>query len=263
MIIDCTMFHWEFDILELRMKEMWDEVDYFFVTESVTDFRGKERELSLSNNISVFDWASSKLIVNVSDKLKTANNTWDRETYQRNRSVDDAIKTLNPQPNDLLLISDTDEIFRPSIIRSMYENGGKYSIHMPMYYYYFNLFVHEQYAAKAVSVKHFTNAQDIRSGGGDYPYTYMMNGGWHFSYLGSPEQIKFKINTFSHDELDIPEFNDIEKISNAVKNHTDLFNRFGDNKFQIQKIDDTWPKTIVNNLSKYSHHIVDCSDGLI
>lgn len=255
MIVDCTMFHWEFDILELRMRELWDTVDFFVVTESVCDHRGNERELSLSNNISKFDWASEKLIVNVSDKPKNAQISWDYEKYQRLKSVEDAINILKLQPNDFLLISDVDEIFRPSSVKSMAEEGGRYTIHMPMYYYYLNLFVHDWFHPKASSVKTLTNPNNMRTGG-EEDFYYVYNGGWHFSYLGSPEQIQYKLKTFAHDEMDTPKFTDINNIKKSLKNHTDLFDRFGDNIFRIDQIDSSWPQEILKNIDKYKNYIL-------
>lgn len=253
MIVDCTMFHWEFDILELRIKELWDTVDYFVVTESVCDHRGKERELVLSNNISQFDWASEKLIVNISDKPKNAKASWDYEKYQRLKSVEDAVKLLNLQPNDFLLISDVDEIFRSSSVKKMSKEPGRYIVHMPMYYYYFNLFVHDWYHPKASFLKDLTDPNSMRTGS-EINFNYVYNGGWHFSYLGSPEQIQYKLKTFAHDEFDSEEYTDIDKISERVYNRTDLFGRFNE-RFQVRSIEEM-PKYIKNNIDKYKNYLI-------
>jgi hypothetical protein len=255
MIVDCTMFHWEFDLLELRMKELWNAVDYFVVTESVCDHRGKERELVLSNNLSQFDWASDKLVINVSDKPKNAEISWDYEKYQRLKSVEDAVNILRLDPEDFLLISDVDEIFRSDSVKKMAEEGGRYRIHMPMYYYYLNLFVHDWFLSKASSLKNLTNPNDMRTGN-EQDFYYVYNGGWHFSYLGSPEQIQHKLKTFAHDEMDTNEFTDIENIKKNIISRKDLFNRFGNNEFQVVDIDYSWPKYVLENTNKYQSFIL-------
>jgi hypothetical protein len=254
MIIDCTMFHWEFDLLKLRMKELWDTVDYFVVTESVCDHRGKERELALSNNLSKFDWASEKLIVNISDKPKDTEISWDFEKYQRFQSFKAIKKFLKPQPDDLILISDIDEIFRAESIKRILSQDGIFIFHMPMYYYYFNLYVHEWYHAKAARYKYVEDPNKIRMGGDGF--IFIPNSGWHFSYLGSAEQIQHKLKTFAHDEFDSSSFTDIEKIKIAIEEKKDLFNRFGDNKFKIQKLTGYWPKYILKNQKKYNNFIL-------
>jgi beta-1,4-mannosyl-glycoprotein beta-1,4-N-acetylglucosaminyltransferase len=252
MIIDCTMFHWEFDLLELRMKELWDTVDYFVVTESVCDHRGKERELILSNNLSQFDWASEKLIVNVSDKPKTAEISWDYEQYQRLHGVEYAINTLNPMPNDFFLISDIDEIFNPKPIQEISQAGGMYMIHMPMYYYYINLFVCDWFHARACSFNSLEDPNKLRTGKQNN-LNYIYQGGWHFSFLGSPEQIKYKIDTFAHDEFDSISLNHIRQ---SIDNNTDVFGRNPEQKFLKVEIDNSFPQTILNNVQKYKNFIL-------
>lgn len=256
MIVDCTMFHWEFDILELRMKELWDTVDYFVVTESTCDHRGNDRELILTKNISKFEWALDKLVVNISDKPTYAQSTWDYEKYQRLRSVNDAIERFNICDDDFIIISDIDEIPRADAISEMASVGGKYTLHMPMYYYYLNLYVHDWYHPKALSVKYLSDPNVIRTGGLDHDFHIAYNSGWHFSYLGDEKQIQYKLKTFAHDELDIQEFTNLDHIKKSIDNNTDLFNRFDNAVFQKQQINHMWPKEIVNNIEKYQKYII-------
>jgi hypothetical protein len=252
MIIDCTMFHWEFDLLELRMKELWDTVDYFVVTESVCDHRGKERELVLSNNLSQFDWASEKLIVNVSDKPDNAQISWDYEQYQRLQGVKYATNILKPKSNDFFLISDIDEIFNPAPINEISQVGGKYMIHMPMYYYYINLFVCDWFHARACSFDSLIDPNELRTGKQN-DLNYIYQGGWHFSFLGSPEQIKYKIDTFAHDEFGNISLSHVQE---SIKNNVDVFGRNPGQKFIKTNIDNSFPKTILNNIDQYKKFIL-------
>ena len=56
----------------------------------------------------------------------------------------------------------------------------------------------------------------------------MERGGWHLSYFGSAEFIKNKIEQFSHQELNLEEFTNIEKIKYRVDNNIDLYDRPND-----------------------------------
>lgn len=261
-VYDCTMFHWEFDMLELRMKELWDVVDYFCVTESETDHRGNKRDLALTENIDRFDWAKEKLLVNVSPALEDARDTWDREKFQRFESVAFPLKKFENKidDNDFFLISDTDEIFKSEAVSEYSKIPGTYTFQMHMYYYYYNLYVAEWFLPKAVSAKNLVNPNRLRMAN---PGTTKIvnNGGWHFSYIGDAKDIQYKLKTFAHDELDIPEFTSIEHIESAIKNKKDLFNRntrgeispMGGSdiaNFEILKIDDGWPKHLKNNKYK-------------
>ena len=51
------------------------------------------------------------------------------------------------------------------------------------------------------------------------------DGGWHFSFLRNAEEISEKIKTYSHMEYNKPEFTNVEKIQERIKNRTDIFDR--------------------------------------
>ena len=70
-------------------------------------------------------------------------------------------------------------------------------------------------------------------------------GGWHFAYLQSPENISKKIKSFAHGEFNKDEFINIENIENRIKNNEDVFDRGFDLK-KI-KIDEAFPDYIINN----------------
>jgi len=51
------------------------------------------------------------------------------------------------------------------------------------------------------------------------------NGGWHLSYFGDAKFIKNKIENFSHQEFNHPNFTNLSKIEEKIKNVSDLYNR--------------------------------------
>jgi len=267
-VYDCSMFNWEFDLLEIRIKELWDVVDYFCVTESKYDHRGKERELVLSNNINKFDWAKDKLKVFVSDKSLDADTSRKHERYHRTESFKLPIDFFNIQDDDLLLISDIDEIFRESSVKSILNKQGIFTFQMPMYYYYFNLYVVEWHAAKAITKKildQYEHFVDVRWMDPSNTTEVLTNAGWHFGYLGTQDQLKYKLETCAH-EMDKKGFAKLDIISKAIANKTDIYERkekkdFGPwsdalgEPFEVKNIDYTFPKYILNNLKKYDKFI--------
>ncbi len=74
------------------------------------------------------------------------------------------------------------------------------------------------------------------------------DGGWHFSFLGSPETISSKIKSYTHSEYDTDEFTDLTKINDRINNLQDPYDR--NKKLQKLKIDNTFPKYIQNNQEK-------------
>lgn len=81
------------------------------------------------------------------------------------------------------------------------------------------------------------------------------NGGWHFSYLGSVDQIIYKIQSFAHKEYDNKDFLDKNQLKHKIKNKKDLFDRNFIN-MKIYKIDKTYPQYIIKNKNKFKKYII-------
>ena len=84
-------------------------------------------------------------------------------------------------------------------------------------------------------------------------WNFIKNGGWHFSFLMQPTEIKKKIKSFAHDEFNKKEFLEINEIEKKIKLGEDLFNR--DQKYIKAKIDNKFPKQIFDNIDKYKEWI--------
>ena len=80
------------------------------------------------------------------------------------------------------------------------------------------------------------------------------NGGWHFAYLQSPENISKKIKSFAHGEFNIEEFSDEKKIQTKIEKNEDIFGR--DYRIKKIEIDESYPRYIINNKEKLKDWIV-------
>ena len=80
------------------------------------------------------------------------------------------------------------------------------------------------------------------------------NGGWHFSFLMYPDEIKKKIKSFAHDEFNKTEYLNVNKIDKSIKQGLDLFNR--NQKYIRVNLDKTFPKFIFDNKNKYKDWIL-------
>jgi beta-1,4-mannosyl-glycoprotein beta-1,4-N-acetylglucosaminyltransferase len=78
------------------------------------------------------------------------------------------------------------------------------------------------------------------------------NAGWHFSYLGGADQIRHKIESFSHQEYN----NDYVKsnIKQFLESNNDVLGR--NCNHQIVDIDDSYPDFIINNVERLSKFIM-------
>ena len=82
----------------------------------------------------------------------------------------------------------------------------------------------------------------------------VIQGGWHFSFLQTPRDIKKKIQSFSHGEFNTDNIVNEDKIKEKISQGVDIFNR----GFQLKKIeiDSRFPDFILKNKDKLSDWIV-------
>ena len=82
----------------------------------------------------------------------------------------------------------------------------------------------------------------------------IINGGWHFSFLQTPQEIAKKIKSYSHGEFNTRENTDEKKIKTKIKEGKDIFNR----GFKLKKIniDGSFPDYIVKNKNLLKNWII-------
>lgn len=225
-IIDCFIFYNEFDMLEFRLKELDGLVDKFVLVESTKTFVGKEKPLFFEENKERYEKYLHKIIHIVEDGLNHSN-PWTNETTQRN-AIDKGIKQLSLNDDDIILITDVDEIPDTNTIKELKAKKSVKSLmtlRQEMYYYNltckFNGVWHFPKVINYGTYKTINSPQRVRMGGG----SVVQKGGWHFSYFGDVNFIKNKIQNFSHQEYNNGEFVNEEHIMDVVKGGKDLFKR--------------------------------------
>lgn len=230
MIIDCFIFYNEIDLLKFRLEYLYNVVDYFVLVESTTTFAGNKKKLYFDENKYLFNKYVDKIVHIIDNKEINVSNPWLREYKQRN-SITLGLQKLNLTSNDIILISDVDEIPNKKTLleQSNYIANAKKILSFEQDLYYYNLTNKSKkkwYFAKCLNYYVFQNhnclPQEIRSSNN---VTKILNGGWHFSYFGSTDFIINKIKNFSHQEYNKPQFLSKDKIEFNIKNNIDLFNR--------------------------------------
>ena len=172
--------------------------------------------------------------------------------------------------NDLILLSDNDEIPNLSLISSK-EISADYILFKQLFFYYkFNLLYDRIYwfgtkACKKKRLKSFSNLRNLKNK--KYPFwrldTYfsdikqsnlkiVQNGGWHFTNIKTPEEIYEKLNNFGHhDEVEVSNIN-IDYIKEKIKNREVFYNHLADKNSQDRWNDNYKLKKIKNEiLPKY------------
>lgn len=235
-IIDCFIFYNELELLTYRLNILNNIVDYFVIVESTHTFTGKEKALIFNENKHLFEKFKDKIIhIIVEDfpyKYPNINfdndEQWRNETHQRN-NISTGLKRISLNDQDLIIISDLDEIPDPVTLYKCKTNEIHVDIHtleQDFYYYNLNSLIRSKWQlCKIISYKKYKQldikCNDIRH----YDTSRIIQGGWHLSYFGNSEFIKNKIINFSHQELNIENFTNITNIEERVKNGADLFNR--------------------------------------
>ena len=224
-IVDCFIFYNELKMLEFRLKYLYDTVDHFVIVESTVTHTGVPKPLYFQDNKPLFSKYLNKIIHIVVDDMPETDNALGREMFQRN-CIDRGISRLELNDDDLIHISDCDEIPNKSVLKNTLCDGIHSLVHRFYYYNFTTLSTDYWNLAKLLNYRTYKThktPQRIRIG---LPYVSdIQNGGWHFSYFGTPEFIQTKLQNFSHQEYNNTTYTDPETIKLHIKNGDDLFGR--------------------------------------
>lgn len=258
MIYDCFQFFNEFDTLEIRLEELYPVVDKFVICESTLTHSNKPNELKFKANLDRYSKYLDKITYIVYDKFPEDIGYWTLENDQR-RYLINGIDMENLKDEDVIMISDVDEIPKRSILNRLIKSiniDTAISIgHQLFYGKLTNKVVspemHKNWGGTVIvpgklfkqipDMQYHRNNKDI--------YTKITNSGsWHFSYMGCTENIKHKIQSFCHSEWDQQDV-----LDNIAKNVEDVKDPLGRPEFILQKVevDNSYPEAIKNNPEKY------------
>lgn len=263
-IIDSFLFFNEVDLLDLRLNILYDYVDCFVITESDRTFSGNEKQFNYLKNKNKFKKFEDKIIYNQITIPENISITWDREIFQRNSALSLIREKFNEE--DLIITSDIDEIPSVEVLKNYsdwFKIDNLYHLKQDMYMYYLNNFKTSQWFGSRICSLSFLNDKtidDIRQATEDEDKLtgfIIENGGWHFTYLGGKEMIKYKLESFSHQEYN----NDWIKlnIEKCINNNIDILGR--NESYKLVSINENdFPEYIVQNIEKYSHLIKDVSN---
>ena len=121
-VYDCFTFYNEVELLELRLKALWDVVDYFVIVEGNRKQNGDPKDFNFPKRAEDFKafWSKIRFInADLSRVPFRGVGDWSIEHAQRNAILRG---TVDAEPDDLILISDLDEIPAPDIFLRLQEN---------------------------------------------------------------------------------------------------------------------------------------------
>lgn len=250
MKVDALLFSDELDVLEMRFAILQDVVDVFIITEMPVTFSGKPKLLHFHENRKRFAKWMPKIWHNVVTGFPPSCNNptpWDRENYQREQIRQ---YLINPylDDNDLIVISDVDEIPNPEVF-STSPKDGILSLQMHLSYWYMNCrtTTRRAFSAKLVTgtfLKSHT-AREIRWT--DPAHDLCQNGGWHFAWLGSTERLIKKTFDYGHCN-DSDTFPLREALANGLRPGLDCgLPLFPSGMVSKVPIDESFPKYVIDH----------------
>ena len=271
-IFDCIPFYQSNLLFELRLKTLDHLVDEFIVCEATKTHAGKKKELCFE--LKKFQKISKKIKYIIVDDMPERNSL-NKEKYPLyNYQINALHKGLaNANDNDLILVSDEDEIPNPSAINKFDYEKYKYGIFMQKIFYYKLNIQNESEAAGNMwpgsriclkkNLKKFSWFRALKTKNKTSPLwkfwkeksiDNLENGGWHFTYLMDFQKISDKIKSSELFEFKKFNFTNINNIQFRVENLIDPFDR--NYKLKKIKIDETYPKFILDNQEYYKDWIL-------
>ena len=293
-IFDCFMYFDEDLILDLRLNYLNDFVDKFVIVESIYSHNGEKRKPQFDlNKFKKFENKITYLLIDHHEKDffsikdtdnlnevtgKKIMNALKRENYQRNFLIKGL---LDATDDDWIIISDLDEI--PNLqINNLRKCKNKIVFFKQMMIYYKLNLCLENFpwiGSKACKKRELKSPQWLRNiKDRNYPWwrldiffsktkysniNIFENGGWHFSYIKSPENIEKKLKSYLHHaEYEMNPIG-IEKISKLIEEKKAVYNLKVDsrlNKFnqgnKLKKLDlNLLPQYVKENISVFNDWI--------
>ena len=269
MIYDCFSY-WDEDLLlDLRLNVLNDYVDFFVIVEGNKTWQNNPKKLRF--NLNKFSKFEKKIIyIKVTD-LPDGTDPYLRENYQRN-CISRGLKNANPE--DIVIISDLDEIPDPKKIK-FFKKEMKYAVFKQKHFYYkFNLQSQSNpnwFGSRICNYKDLKSPQWLRNlKFKKRPFwridkfrlnNIIEDGGWHFCNLKTPEELLYKYRNLceTNDPVNFKEkidekFLDINEIIKRVNNNEDIIGR--DDNFMYVDIDESFPNYLLENLENYKSWII-------
>lgn len=137
MVYDCFTFFNELDILEIRLNTLKNIADKFVLVEATRTHQGKEKPLYYADNKERYKEFEDKIIHIVIDQYPPheGKSAWTLERYQRDM-ISKGWKDC--KEDDIILVSDVDEIPNPETIVAYKDQPGVFVFRQSMYYYFIN-----------------------------------------------------------------------------------------------------------------------------
>lgn len=271
MIYDCFTFFNELDLLEIRLNILNEVVDKFVLVEATRTYKNKPKELYYENNKERFKQFEDKIIHLVLNDFPADEQleAWTIENLQRNYIMEGLKKC---QDDDIIMISDLDEIPRPELIKKVYNLNKIVAFDLDVYTYFLNNYTVGLNWTHGTKLLSYKNCKSILNNTSNKKYgivpdvnfgttptlirlyygnkqKHIKHAGWHFSYIGGVDALITKYSAILEGDKDISTKEEGVKLINSKK--------FLDKYYLMPVcIDETFPEYIRDNKTKFADLII-------
>lgn len=196
-IYDCFIFCDELEVLEIRLAELNETVDYFVLVEANETFSGTPKPMYFAENKERFARYLDKIIyVPVKEQLSVGSSTLDREYFQRRQIAQGLTRCHN---GDIVMVSNVDEIPKAErfhdLIQPIVDLRNEVVVAaMNLYRFYLNRRDTSSTSSATTAVTSYWFFKKIgpnilRELRNDRQFPVIENAGWHFSAMGGRDPI--------------------------------------------------------------------------
>lgn len=189
-VFDLIMYNQEADMLDVRLSHLGDVVDKFIIVEGNNTFQQNHKPVGLAER----HQNHPKISYHVFNYDGVPG--WPAEWAQRD-SLFTYLRPYNPQPDDIVIVADCDEIWQPKDLDLLQFGWYGWVMKRTVMSMYWQL-PEEHTAVGGPWGKRPGSAQACRGLRYGLP---ILRSGWHLSWMGGPEWAANKMREFCHQEL--------------------------------------------------------------
>lgn len=245
MIYDCFLYSGESELLDIRLntlKNFLPTIQHIAVQSNYT-FSGKRKDLHMESHENVQN------AFLMQDPLP---NPWDNERALRNHILTCLLRQ-ELSDDDVIIISDVDEIPRKEAILQFKPDMGVAFLDMQKFGFFLNLREGMHWTPpKIMNWSHLKTStpEAVRNAGA--PHT-IDNAGFHFSWLGGIDRVLAKFASFSHQEEAVQRHANREELIRKMKVGESLWSN---DKWEIVPISSDFPQYIQDHQHDSLSHLI-------
>lgn len=262
-IYDCFQFFNELDILEIRLNELDSQVDYFVIVEAELSHQLKPKPLYFKENKERYSKFLDKIIHLVVPADKFVSNNIESFGHHNDSIQRDYLRhgIKNADDEDFIMISDLDEIVASERVKEFknskyWEEGVPVIFEQKLYFWYLNTRADGyRWINSGMCMKKdldFFGTRGFKDNKTCLAFPRIKNGGWHFSYMGSHQHVKNKLDNFAHTEFGHLTSDELKVFREKL---IDPLGRTNEGIDLVIDPINTMPVYVQNNIEKFKDYI--------